>query len=379
MIKYTEKRLFVLGFMVFLALGMCRFGLADEAEPFSIRVLDSPDAVLFGMPVIYQIEIANLTDRTQLLPRYSAMVRTEILQAPAEADQWLRHDKHLTEESRFRYSEDDNPLPSHETLVIQRGFLPPVVGAYTLRVVLHIHETSPRAALAGESLDHWVGEIPSESIDIVVKEPSGIDAEAFNTVCALKPEYWPEPISPAGCYRTSWFPKHPTGARRLLLTKYLDSTYAAYEIFKQYGKRWRGDAGYYQRWATQENLNRIRDYGWCDASGNPNPGEKYTEKLVGTDFLRCRVQWLDIALENHPDTWFSDDIRLTLAGDAYLLGDKERCRSLLEEVITNGRPYAAGKARELLRDMQTKNMLPGSPEDPTEAPVPAAPEGTAAR
>ena len=150
----------------------------------------------------------------------------------------------------------------------------------------------------------------------------------------------------------------------LLLTEYLDSTYASYQIYQHYRKRWTGDAGFYLRWATQRNLNRIRDYGWCDASGNPNPGEKHTEKLVGAGFLRCRVQWLEIALENHPDIWFADDIRLTLAGDAYLLGDKDRCRSLLEELIVGGRPFVAGKARELLDGMIENGMLPAPTPKP---------------
>lgn len=243
------------------------------------------------------------------------------------------------------------------------GFRLPAVGRYTFRYFVHMGPTDERVKkMFNAPEEHWIGEVSSELLTVVVKEPEGLDAEAFQAVCALAPEKLVTKIPPAECYRMVWHPRNPTGARQLLFSKYLGSTYASYEIyrhfFNQYGFR---SADFFQRASTPEGLVRIEGYTWCNAHLQPEPAKESRVSLTGEDYIRCRRDWLEVALENHPDTWFADDIRLMLAGDAYLLGEKERCRSLIEGLIAKGRPYAASSARGLLDGMVEKGMLPPAP------------------
>ena len=79
--------------------------------------------------------------------------------------------------------------------------------------------------------------------------------------------------------------------------------------------------------------------------------------LKGMDYIQWRIAWFNRILENHPDVWFADEVRFRLALDSYLMGEKARCRSLLETLSKDAQLYIAKKARALLDAILDRGLL----------------------
>ncbi len=353
----------VLAFVTLLC--SVRWARPEVVSPFVVEVIDYVEEVVLGLPIVCDVRVRNVSGEGQ------GVVAMELVQ---KFESWpndvkerdLPGHSHWDSPSElprvFYKPEDGFEVPPDWSQTKERVFRLPGPGRYSFRYVIRMGPTPVRVKKMFDAPEeHWIGEASSGLITVVVKEPEGLDAEALRAVCARAPQKLAQKIPPADCYRMSWFSREPTGTFQLLLTDYSESIYASYEIFKSHRNNWIWKLDFYEQ---PGNLSNIWGYTQCNSSAMPDRGMKESRKLIGKEYLRCQEQWLRIALENHPDTWFSDDIRLILAGDAYLLGDKERCRSLLEELIARGRPSVAGKARELLDGMIEKGMLPASTPKP---------------
>ncbi len=339
-------------------------GFGSETAPFVVEVINHVEEAPMGLPVVCDVRIRNISGIAQAVVAMELDLRFESWPADVEEND-LPGGYHFDSPSElppvFVDHGDDYAVSSDWFEVKRRWLRFPAVGRYSFRYFIHMGPTGERVKkMFNAPEEHWIGEASSKLLTVVVREPKGIDAEAFQAVCALAPERLAAKIPPAECFRMVWHPLKPTGAMELLLTKYLDSTYASYEIYRSFTRKWEGDADFYDRYSSPENLRRINAYARCDAGGHAAPEAKKSEETRGVDYLRCRDEWLQIALGNHPDTWFADEIRLMLAGGAYLLGEKDRCQSQLEGLIAKGRPYVAAKAQDLLDGMVEKHMLPSS-------------------
>ena len=350
-------------FLLSICLAASVVDWGTSAAPFSIEVIDAPSHVFLGMPVVPQLRVKNTSGMEQALPFFSMTVWMDLIESPEGPENWFPKERGFRREQRISSPEEGRKAPLEWKREFGHGFAPPCAGTYKFRFILSSKPSGRMGKLMGELPEHWVGEVSTEPITVVVRKPEGIDGEAFDMVCRLRKEHGAHLADyPAGCYQMSvWPPGEPTGARTLLLTKYRDSIYASYEIYKSYRNNWIWSLDLYEQ---PGNLSSIWGYTQCDSSAMPDRGMKESRKLIGKEYLRCQEQWLQIALENHPDTWFSDDIRLILAGDAYLLGDKDRCRSLLEGLVAKGRPYVASMAQDLLDGMIEKDMLPAPTPKP---------------
>jgi len=249
---------------------------------------------------------------------------------------------------------------SHGPRTIQPGsqwekvipFCPQEAGAYVVRGWLETTiENSDRI------------DVFSDSLTITIAEPTGVDAEAYTAFDG-------DPLSIYSRRGRQWSE---------LLQRFPTSTYAAYVIWSNFVRGTSSDKNSVDvllgdlstSIESQSNSVPCDIPRWCDDNG--------WMSMQGEIFVRWRTGWFDRVLKYHPDIWFADEVRLKLALDSYLLGDKASCAAGLEALADHAKPYVAEKARALLEAMQSKNMLPGGPKNLTEAPASAAPEGKTTR
>ena len=210
----------------------------------------------------------------------------------------------------------------------------PGVGRYVVEGV--VEETASSYPNAdGKLLKLWTGSVASPAVTIDVTEPEGIDKEAYDA-------FGGDPLGELG---QSWG----------VLRRFPSSTYAAYFVWDQYAQ---GAVGVNADSAADSVAQGpIHKNGVvpCDQEGQMSSTN--SSILSGTSFVRCRDNWLRLALDNHPDIWFADEMRLRVALDSCLLGDKSGCAAQLHDLAQHGRPYVAAKAGELLAAMQAKGML----------------------
>ena len=208
-----------------------------------------------------------------------------------------------------------------------------------------------------EDIDLWKGGLDQPRVVVEVIEPDGVDGEAF--------VFFDE--DPAGRMPV---PGSIEARRRRpgeLLRRFPTSTYAAYEVWQNYGRAsFRGNTdGFISR--MTEDIRRQSNSVPCDQEVC---GPNGWMSLSGRDYVEWRVRWFEIVLENHPQIWFADEVRLKLALDHYLLGDHDAAIAGLEGLAEHGGALAAKKCRELLAAMKAKGMLEGG--SPTEEGAEAA-------
>jgi len=174
----------------------------------------------------------------------------------------------------------------------------------------------------------------SACVSFVIEAPDGIDKEAYEA-----------------------FDRNPLGDSERwgeLLRRFSTSTYAAYVVWKQGAK---GTAGTKVENALHYMAGNVR-YGNsapCDDEARCDNNDWMA--LSADEIVTWEDRWFDVVLKNHPNIWFSDEVRLKLALDHYLLGDKDGCADSLEELADHGRPDVATKAGDLLSAMKAKGML----------------------
>ena len=158
-----------------------------------------------------------------------------------------------------------------------------------------------------------------------------------------------------------------------LLQRFPNSTYAAYVVWKRYAEGTASVNAEKEAESTQRGPINEWGPGSCDLEGRIDGSQ--SQRFSGRKYVLCRSNWMELALDHHPNIWFADEIRLRLALDRFQLDDKAACASKLEDLSAHAKPYVAEKARALLEAMQAKNMLPGGPKDLTATPAKTEPEG----
>ncbi|MCD4748908.1 MAG: hypothetical protein K8R59_05985 [Thermoanaerobaculales bacterium] len=348
-------------------------GFAEKPAPFSVEVEEVRNSVLLGLPVVLALKIRNTSAMEQNYPKFSATLRLDVLEAPAEAERWLKADERVGKDGRLSYTDERTSVSADWITTTKRGFLPPVAGEYQVRVALRFRETGRREALCGESSDHWVGEVLTRLVKVEVHLPVGLDAQTFAAISALAPKDRGS-FSTADRYQKAFWPG-TTDAMDLLLGEFLESAYTAHKIFTVFVSDHPVGTNdvfveSYRRQASPGGLMRTGGETWCDSAVQPRTIREEWIRLRGKDFIRCRDNWLQIALQHHPDAWFADEIRMKLAVDHYLLGEKEECDELLTGLTKSTRPLVAEKAKDLLKAMKNNGMLEGG--SPAEEGVGAA-------
>ena len=148
-----------------------------------------------------------------------------------------------------------------------------------------------------------------------------------------------------------------------LLRRFPTSTYAAYVVWKRWGKvtagAWKSaeDRDKFLAWLAEDPDQGYLTWNLPCAEDGRRDGA-VTRRLGGRLALACRDRWLDLVLDQHPNIWFADEVRLRLALNRYRLGDKYASVVGLEELAEHGRPDISAKAKALLAAMKAKGMLP---------------------
>ncbi len=324
--------------------------VSAEPEPFQLKVVDVVREIPLGLRAMVWVEVSNASGVEQPVVG---------LELGLHAERWPRGCGHAWNDdervpSGLVIHGPNYSVPAGWRKVVRRSFLPAAVGEYTYRVFLKMGPTGKLARHYGAPERHWTGKISTTSLTVRVVEPEGIDAEAFNAILARGSKSKTVP-SPARFWA---FLVQVPGSGRLLMTRYVRSVYAAQTIQRRYARLEIGaPVSSFLRYLEAEADSKRYRSTLCDSSGQPDV--EHPMKLRGRPYLECSASWLELALRNHPDIWFADEMRLRLALDRYLLGDKNTCAAGLEALAAHGRPYVAAKAKDLLTAMRAKGMLPG--------------------
>jgi len=372
--------------MVVFAVGCFVFpGLNSVAadSPFEVRLIDCSATVPLGIDGVVAVEVRNTSKTRQTIDAFTNFLTLTVVDMPAGFQDSNRAGNQLNMIVPVYSSRIERrlmELPPDWTF--QTRFRPnmPFPGLYRFRLAFEYRAGGKGGHTIRAKGKHWKGRVDGSEFSMRVTKPRGKDQAAFwcwrkgndsGTIQAARdnqvPGIWDLPA-----------PEDIDDSPDLLFTRYLDSTYASYEIYRHFirqdGFR---SADYIWNIASSKGLLMLKGKSWCNAQLKVTASKNDRVFLSGRDYIQCGALWLELVLKNHPDIWFADDVRLMLAGDVYLLGNRVRCHEMLKNLVARGRPYIAMKAGELLRDMQSKNMLPGGPKDLTAAPT--APEGKTAR
>ena len=341
------------GLVLALALGL--IGSAFGAD-FEIEVLAYPDEIVPALATETWVQVRNVSGHSITFARQVLAPKIEVRRedgsriAPCEPLQI--------------FGETTLPPRDWKGLIIPGAwehtfkndlcFDSP--GEYTVQFGIESH--GPYRNENGKEYSAWEGDVSTPILKIVVRALEGVDREVYET------------------YKDYLY-YSMTGQRLSeLLQRFPTSTYAAYVIWQIHAKGWAGGKLDGILAFLNSGLKYERGLLPCSLDGKVADHET---RLDGVAHIRCRDNWLQLVLKNHPDIWFAEEIQLRLATDAYLLQDKAACAAGLEALSEHAKPYVAEKARALLEAMQSKNMLPGGPKDLTAAPAPAEPEGKTAQ
>lgn len=219
----------------------------------------------------------------------------------------------------------------------QADFLPQfwAPGTYTIDVTI-----DTRPFTMGE-FDAFVASAKEARIEIVA--PQGDDGDAYRSLLELARRL---PGDCDACRVSSVL--SGTGSR--LLIDFPRSTYSAYLVwFHSYAMAWA------RRMDIDWNLRAIRSQGPepkvyvpCDREPcGPGGSTKY-----GAEARAWRARWAATVLSSHPDIWFADDLRFTVACDKVVEGDSVGARADLEALSSSAAPRIAAKARAVLETLR---------------------------
>lgn len=211
-------------------------------------------------------------------------------------------------------------------------------GAYAVEVTI---DTRP---FRWGKFDAFVAVAKGARIEIVA--PQGEDEEAYQQLLA---DVHAGGGLSAGCDASNAARALSLKAWKLLIN-HPNSTYLAYQVwYHSYCGLWA------RRMDVDENLRAIRSQGPepqfsvpCDREPcGPGGSTKY-----GTEARAWRARWAATVLSSHPDIWFADDLRFTVACDKVVEGDSVGARADLEALSNSAVPRIAAKARAVLETLR---------------------------
>ncbi len=343
------------GVIVAIVLAVAACAHAAEA-PFEVEIVIPPDTIPLGVarPMYTQRGVVKGWFKFDVLVEARLVGEKALPIVPASVPDYYSGREGLF--AVYARARDENGVEvppcnspgTAETVVVgepqlepgwtQRRSVPvcvPGVGRYIVEGVVEETARSYRNA-DGKLLKLWTGSVASPAVTIDVTEPEGIDKEAYEA-------FGGDPLDASGRFWDT-------------LRRFPTSTYAAHVVWEQYAQ------GAASVDAEKEADSIERGPGHvhggtepCDREGRMSSTDN--SALSGFSFVQCRDDWLGLVLDNHPNIWFADEMRLRLALDGCLLGDKSGCAAQLRDLAEHARPYVATKAGELLAAMQAKGML----------------------
>ncbi len=359
--RWATTSILALSFVI--ALAPAAVGAGEQTWKAELSV--GNPAPILGEPVYFKITVTNLTDHEVVMPREPKLwgpycnLEVEPLD-PAYRAEFFQH-LGRPQGSPVPIVITKHSYSAHAQIVIGwlYVFTPMRTGGYRARYVCDVPDSAvapdvnPKTKELESNEEVWRGSFASKDVVVRAERPSGVDADAYEALAH-------GPINMA----------RPNA----LLTLFPSSTYAAYVVWEKYAQGWAGvdpaeavallGRGY----AFETGLT------WCNSDARPAPGAD--ARLSGSRYVECRNAWLELALSHHPDIWIADEMRLRLAVDHFVLGDRAGTEAKLAILAEHGRPDVATKAGELLAAMRAKGMFeapaPAAAPDPVAAPVPGS-------
>jgi len=178
----------------------------------------------------------------------------------------------------------------------------------------------------------WKGTVNGAAVQINLKAPTGIDAQAYQA-----------------------FKGHPLKHPAELLKRFPTSTYAACAVYGIMHGFMQGDENMFLR-SVERGTYLSNSY--PDDTGKSKDGWR---SLQGDAAAAWWSKWINIILTNHPDIWFADQLRLKRAVDQVALKNYQIGAADLETLSKEATPEVAQKAQKMLDMMRTKGWIKKEP------------------
>jgi len=205
----------------------------------------------------------------------------------------------------------------------------------------------------------WKGFAKSNTVEITVVSPTGVDRQAYDTY--LKP-YATGKKRLLNSYtgRESVMVKGHSEIKgenllNAILKRFPTSTYAACAVYGIMHGFMQGDENMFLR-SVERGTYLSNSY--PDDTGKSKDGWR---SLQGDAAAAWWSKWINIILTNHPDIWFADQLRLKRAVDQVALKNYQAGASDLEALSQEATPEIAQKAQKMLGMMRTKGWIKKEP------------------
>jgi len=307
-------------------------GRADS-PPFQVEMLGAPSELVLGLKIPLTINSLCVASDPVVADVWQQALHLRVVDPDGKRMRWPCEPLHGEASSVSKLG----PIPPGTELEREEWFCPTKPGRYRLTGVLSASKVEPTA----KDQRVWSGLAQSTEVLVDVVPPQGVDLEAYKA-------YDGDPLA-------TWTRAQHPDRYGELLRRFPTSTYTAYVVWYLSARGVdRGTADSYLI-TIQEPLYRFGNSVPCDGTA---PCTKHGwMSLSGSQFLEWRDGWFETVLKHHPDLWFADEIRLRLALDRYVVGDKEDSIARLENLAQHGGHGIASKASELLAALKEKGML----------------------
>lgn len=199
-------------------------------------------------------------------------------------------------------------------------------GKYTF--TLHLQHSPRKGDYPRPKGTVFSGEIQSNSVEIEVKEPTGVDAQVLK---------W------ANDHQT--IPTNP-----FVLHRFPTSTYAAWVVVQKFQGFSGSDFGMVMN--SIESGDYLNRELWV-----PEENASGQKPIHGIEALNWKRQYFGIILQNHPDFPFADQLKLMLALDELALKQYEFAARDLRQVASESKSDMKDKADLCLQLAQQKGWI----------------------
>ena len=182
--------------------------------------------------------------------------------------------------------------------------------------------------------DMWQGDVISEWKQIEIVKPEGIDAEAIYSLLGSNPT-WQK------------FHEWPSKYRKDIFKKYPSSTYAAWMMLNSLDNPQGAKPEKIMELMKKNQFPIVRSVydpafieGWKQLSGN--------------ELAEWQIKWSEYILDHHPDFAFAKRLKLVIAIDSIVIGQKEKGLLLLNEIAKEKNTKEGNWAAEFITLYRSK-------------------------
>jgi len=300
-----------------------------------VRIVSFPEEVPLGSPIYLTIEIQNVSGKALTLSYIHSGLST--LEIKDEEGKSVENPRKM-----YMLSSGDSRKVVVPAGWIERTTFGPIfylgkAGKYFIKAT--ISRKGPYYFLENGrkmSFKAWEGNVSSDTIAIVVKNPEGIDLEAYN-----------------------YFKGEPLSKPDQLFQRFPTSTYAGYVVY-----------GSLKGFASADFANPmfLRSLETGLFLSNSYPTENGRMEMKDEMNAAWWSKWAGIILKNHPDIWFADELRLKLAMNHVALKNYQTAEADFIKLSKEAKPYIAEKAGLFVEIMKQKGWVSA----PVEKSVPEA-------